>query len=64
LEYAKKLKTMIEDRLQIETVYLSDVFSGCGTNIGPGMVAVYFFGDELTEGLTKEKEMMTALING
>ena len=64
LEYAKKLKTMIEDRLQIETVYLSDVFSGCGTNIGPGMVAVYFFGDELTEGLTKEKEMMMALING
>lgn len=63
-EYALKLQQMIKDNLQIGEVYLSDVFSGCGTNIGPGMVAVYFFGDEISEDLAKEKDILANLANG
>ena len=63
-EYAEKLKTLLEERLNPKKVFVSDVFSGCGTNIGPGMVAVYFFGEELSEDLSAEKDIMTKLING
>lgn len=63
-EYANKLKTMIEEAIPAKKVFLSDVFSGCGTNIGPGMVAVYFLGEEISEGLAKEKEIITNLLNG
>ena len=58
-EYADRLKVMLEDALQPKQVFVSDVFSGCGTNIGPGMLGVYFLGEELTEGLVAEKEMIT-----
>ena len=63
-EYAQKLKEMLHEKLHIEQVYVSDVFCACGPHIGPGMVAVYFFGDELSEGLVKEKELMNSLVNG
>ncbi len=63
LEYAETLKGMIEDTLQVKKVYVSDVFSGCGTNIGPGMVGVYFLGESISEGLVSEKEIMNALLN-
>ncbi len=63
-EYAEKLKTIIEQSLHPKKVFLSDVFSGCGTNIGPGMVAVYFMGEEITEDLSAEKDIMNKLING
>ncbi len=63
-EYAEKLKTLIENELEPKKVFLSDVFSGCGTNIGPGMVAVYFLGEEISEDLSAEKDIMTKLLNG
>ena len=63
-EYAEKLKLLIEDRIGPKKVFVSDVFSGCGTNIGPGMVAVYFFGEELSEDLSAEKDIITNLLNG
>lgn len=63
LEYAEKLKEMIEEKIPSKKVFVSDVFSGCGTNIGPGMVAVYFMGEEISEGLTKEKDIITNLLN-
>lgn len=63
LEYAEKLKEMIEEKISAQKVFISDVFSGCGTNIGPGMVGVYFMGEEISEDLAKEKEIMANLLN-
>ena len=63
-EYAEKLKSQIEETMQPKQVFVSDVFSGCGTNIGPGMVAVYFIGQEISEGLIEEKNIITELLNG
>ncbi len=62
-EYAQKLKELIEHRVNPKQVLVSDVFTGCGTNIGPGMVGVYFLGEEISEGLVKEKEIITNLQN-
>ena len=63
-EYAERLKMMLEENVPAKQVLLCDVFSGCGTNIGPGMVGVYFLGDEITEDLATEKEVITELLNG
>ena len=63
-EYALYLQEKIQTTLQPKQVLVSDVFSGCGTNIGPGMVAVYFLGEEISEDLAAEKALMTELLNG
>ena len=59
--YAEKLAAMLE-QLHPKKVYISDVFSGCGTNIGPGMVGVYFLGNEITEDQAAEKECLNAIL--
>lgn len=63
-EYAEKLKKMIEEKIAPKKVFVSDVFTGCGTNIGPGMIGAYFLGEEISEGLSVEKKIMNELING
>lgn len=63
-EYAEKLKQLMEEKLDVKKIFISDVFSGCGTNAGPGMVGVYFLGDEVSEELVVEKEIMSSLLNG
>ncbi|MCH5156574.1 MAG: DegV family EDD domain-containing protein [Clostridiales bacterium] len=61
-DYALTLKEMIETTLHPKKVFLSDVFTGCGTNIGPGMICAYFMGEEISEDGSKEKEMMNDAI--
>lgn len=61
-EYANALKSMIEKKLKPKMVFVSDVFCGSGTNIGPGMIGAYFLGNEISENCTEEKEMMNKAI--
>lgn len=56
--YAVELKEMIENELHPKKVFLCDVFSASGTNIGPGMVCASFIGDPISEDGSKEKELM------
>ncbi len=63
-EYAEKLQTLLEESLHPKKVFVSDVFSGSGTNVGPGMLGVYFIGEEISEGLVSEKNIITELLNG
>lgn len=60
--YAEKLAQMVEEALHPKKIFISDVFPGCGTNIGPGMVGVYFLGNEITENQTAEKECLNAIL--
>ncbi len=61
-KYALDLKAQIENTGKFKKVFVSDVFSGCGTNIGPGMVGAYFLGEPITADLVKEKETLIAAI--
>ena len=63
-EYAERLRALLAEKTAVGQILVTDVFSGCGTNIGPGMVGVYFLGDEISEDLASEKAAMTALLNG
>jgi fatty acid-binding protein DegV len=61
-EYAMTLKEKLETELHPKEVLVSDSYSASGTNIGPGMVGVYFLGDEVSEELTAEKEIMARVM--
>lgn len=61
--YAEALKGMIESEFNCKKVFVSDVFCGCGTNIGPGMLSVYFMGAPVSENCEKEKESMATVLS-
>ena len=61
-ELATTLANLVKEQVKCKDVLVCDVFSGCGTNIGPGMVGLYFLGEPVTADSTKEKETLTACI--
>ena len=60
-EYAETLKQLLEQQLNVKKVYVSDVYMGCAPNIGPGMVGVYYLGNEITD-LSEEKEILNKIL--
>lgn len=56
--YGQTLKDLIEQQLNPKKVYLCDVYCGSGTNVGPGMVGVYYLGAPIHQDLAAEKEAM------
>jgi len=61
-EYATALKEMIEAELKPKKVFLSDVFCGSGSNIGPGMISAYFIGAPVSDDLQAETEIMNSAL--
>ena len=59
--YAKMLLDKLNAALSPRKIYMSEVFPGCGANIGPGMVGVFYLGNEIEEGMAAEKEVMSKL---
>lgn len=59
--YAKTLGEMIEQKLNPKKVFVGDVFCGSGTNIGPGMVCAYYFGNDISDDLAAEKEVISKI---
>lgn len=59
--YAETLAEMVKKEFNPKEVFISDVFSGSGTNVGPGMVGLYFLGEEISEDLSAEKAIMDKL---
>ena len=57
-KYANDLKAKLEEKFNCKGIFISDVFSGCGTNIGPGMICVYFMGEPVSSDSSKEKEVL------
>ena len=61
-KYANEFKALLESRLNCRAVLVSDVFDGCGTNIGPGMISAYFLGTPVSEECEHEKEVLTEIV--
>ena len=64
--YAQALeyKKMIEDRFHPKAVYINDLYPLSGINVGPGLMAAYYVGKPITEGLVDERALLDKLING
>lgn len=61
-QYAMDLKERIEKELNPKKVFVGEVFPANGTNIGPGMIGVYYMGDHISKDLEKEKAAMEKVI--
>ena len=59
--YANSLKAKVEEQLNPKEVWVTDVFSACGANIGPGMVGVYYLGETVSKDLAVEKDIINKL---
>lgn len=61
-ELAKEYKKLIEESIKCKGVFMSTVFMGCAPNIGPGMIAVQFLGDEITADLSVESQRLENIL--
>lgn len=61
-KYATELAELVKQSIPCRDVLVSDVFSGCGTNIGPGMISIYFMGDPVSEDCEAEKAALLEAI--
>ncbi len=59
-QYALNLKEKLAP-LNAKKIYISDVYSACGGNIGPGMIGVYYLGAPISSDLSVEKEIMSKI---
>ncbi len=60
-EYFKKT---IEKKVGPKEVIVSSVDMVCGANIGPGLVAVFFYGQKITDDLSMEKAVLADCFQG
>ncbi|MBR2336610.1 MAG: DegV family protein [Clostridia bacterium] len=61
-EYANTLKDKLLQAVRCKRIFVSDIHSACGTNIGPGMLGVYFMGDDISEECKVERETLTSIV--
>lgn len=60
--YAMQLKELVENSVTCKKIFVGDVFSACGTNIGPGMISLYFIGEPISDECVVEKDALNSVI--
>ena len=60
----KAIKKLVEERFHPKAVYVCDIYPSCGANIGPGLAAVYYFGEKISEDLAAERTLLDGIIAG
>jgi len=60
-EQAELLASIVKEAVKPKEIIMTDIFPANGTNIGPGLAAVYFIGSEITD-LENEKSIMNRII--
>ena len=60
--YARILEERVEKELKPKKIFFTEVYPGCGANIGPGMVGIYYLGQPISEGMAAEKEVMNRIL--
>ncbi len=58
---ALEYRAMIEEKFSPKEIIITDVHPLCGANIGPGLMAAYYFGKPTSENLEEEKALMEAI---
>lgn len=61
---AEEFKRLIEERFHPKELMICDVHCSCGVNIGPGLMAAYYLGKPISEGLTEERALFKNLTEG
>lgn len=63
-ELAEALKKRIEEELHPQEVIVTPVGQACGPSIGPGLVAAYYYGKPISDGLQTESAIMADILAG
>ena len=58
LAFAEEYKKMIEEKFHPKAVYITDVYPLCGVNVGPGLMAAYYQGKEISKDLSVERAII------
>ena len=56
------LAALIKEQIKPKEVIISDIYPMTGINVGPGLIAAFYFGTEMTD-LSYEKEVMNDIIS-
>ena len=55
-------KKMIEDELHPRKIVMTEMFAGCGLNVGPGLMSAYYEGIEISEDMSAERQILQECI--
>lgn len=62
LKEAEIYREMIENEIKPRETIITSVGQSCGPNVGPGLIAAVYFGSELSEDLSAEKELCDKIL--
>ena len=57
------LDLLVSEKFNPKAIYVNDVYPACGINIGPGLLAAYYVGKPISEGLTEEKALIASILS-
>jgi len=60
---AEKYKEILNERFHPKAIYVNDVYAMCGINVGPGLMAAYYLGKPISEGLVEERALVEKLLS-
>ncbi len=63
LKQAVEYKAMIEEKFKPKEVIITELYPLCGANIGPGLMAAYYFGTPTSKDLEEEKKIMEDIVS-
>lgn len=58
---ANLYRSLIESEIQPKEIIMTEVGMACAPNIGPGLCAAYYYGNELSEDLSVEKQIFDSI---
>lgn len=61
-EYADQLAKMLREEVKPKEVLMNVIGQNCGANIGPGLVATFYFGKPLSKDLADETAALQAIL--
>ena len=59
---AEVFKQQLIERFHPKAIYINDVFPNCGINVGPGLMAAYYYGKPISKGLVQETESIKKIM--
>lgn len=59
---AELMARRVEETFHPKEIIINDIGMGCGASIGPGMVAVFYMGQPISEDSEPERQLMAKLI--
>ena len=62
-EKTLEFKKMIENEFHPKEIIVNTVYPSCGINVGPGLMAAYYFGTKASEELKEETKILEEILN-